>query len=113
HFLLPSNTSKPKTINECMPMIGARFYAQIDNSHVRGDNLENELAKELDCGRLFRLICKLDALLERPEHSINHAWSETGDRYILKLFRDFIFHSVGFDGEPILDIAHIVQCLNK
>ncbi|CAF1374330.1 unnamed protein product [Rotaria magnacalcarata] len=113
HFLLPSNTSKPKTINECMPMIGARFYAQIDNSHVRGDNLENELTKELDCDRLFRLICKLDALLERPEHSINHAWSETGDRYILKLFRDFIFHSVGFDGEPILDIAHIVQCLNK
>ena len=69
-----------------MPMIGARFYAQIDNLHVRGDILENELAKvsrlnaitrasphevfvvqELDCGRLFRLICKLDALLERPE----------------------------------------------
>ncbi|CAF0850932.1 unnamed protein product [Rotaria sordida] len=113
HFLLPSNTSKPKTINECMPMIGARFYAQIDNLHVRGDILENELAKELDCGRLFRLICKLDALLERPEHSMNQVWSETGDRYILKLFRDFVFHSVGFDGEPTLDIAHIAQCLNK
>lgn len=28
-----------------MPMIGARFYAQIDNSHVRGDLLENDLAK--------------------------------------------------------------------
>jgi len=44
---------------------------------------------------------------------MNQAWSETGDRYILKLFRDFVFHSVGFDGEPIVDIAHIVQCLNK
>jgi PAB-dependent poly(A)-specific ribonuclease subunit 3 len=113
HFLIPSNTLKVKHINECMPMIGARFYAQIDNLHVRGDILENDLAKELDCGRLFRLICKLDALLERPEYSMNQAWSETGDRYILKLFRDFVFHSVGFDGEPIVDIAHIVQCLNK
>ena len=28
-----------------MPMIGARFYAQIDHLHVRGDILENELAK--------------------------------------------------------------------
>ena len=28
-----------------MPMIGARFYAHIDNLHVRGDILENELAK--------------------------------------------------------------------
>ena len=42
--MLPSNTMKPKNINECMPMIGARFYAQIDNLHVRGDILENELA---------------------------------------------------------------------
>jgi len=45
HFLLPSNTLKAKSINECMPMIGARFYAHIDNLHVRGDILENELAK--------------------------------------------------------------------
>ena len=44
---------------------------------------------------------------------MNQAWSETGDRYILKLFRDFIFHSIGFEGEPIADMAHIVQCLNK
>jgi PAB-dependent poly(A)-specific ribonuclease subunit 3 len=46
-------------------------------------------------------------------HSMNQAWSETGDRYILKLFRDFVFHSIGFEGEPIIDMAHIVQCLNK
>ena len=44
---------------------------------------------------------------------MNQAWSETGDRYILKLFRDFVFHSIGFEGEPILDMAHVVQCLNK
>lgn len=44
---------------------------------------------------------------------MNQAWSETGDRYILKLFRDYVFHAVGFDGQPILDMAHIVQCLNK
>jgi len=113
HFLLPSNNLKPKNINECMPMIGARFYAHIDNLYVRGDILENELSKELDCSRLFRLICKLNTLLERPEHSMNQAWSETGDRYILKLFRDFIFHSIGFEGEPIVDMAHIIQCLNK
>jgi len=28
-----------------MPMIGARFYAHIDNLYVRGDILENELSK--------------------------------------------------------------------
>lgn len=40
-------------------------------------------------------------------------WSETGDRYMLKLFRDYLFHSVNDDGTPWLDHAHIVQCLNK
>lgn len=40
-------------------------------------------------------------------------WSETGDRYMLKLFRDYLFHSVSEDGRPWLDHAHIVQCLNK
>lgn len=40
-------------------------------------------------------------------------WSETGDRYMLKLFRDYLFHTVTEDGLPWLDHAHIVQCLNK
>ena len=37
-------------------------------------------------------------------------WSETGDRYMLKLFRDYIFHQVTANGN---DLSHIVQCLNK
>lgn len=41
------------------------------------------------------------------------AWSETGDRYMLKLFRDHLFHSVTADGRPWLNHAHIIQTLNK
>ena len=40
-------------------------------------------------------------------------WSETGDRYILKLFRDYVFHSTGADGSPVLDLSHVLTCLNK
>ncbi|CAD7695424.1 unnamed protein product [Ostreobium quekettii] len=40
-------------------------------------------------------------------------WSETGDRYLLKLFRDFVFHQSRKDGTPIIDWGHIVECLNK
>ncbi len=40
-------------------------------------------------------------------------WSETGDRYLLKLLRDYIFHQVYEDGSPVIDIAHVVECLNK
>ena len=45
--------------------------------------------------------------------SLNPAWAETGDRYILKLFRDYLFHQVSEDGRPWLDMSHVVQCLNK
>lgn len=56
-----------KNINDAMPMIGARFYTCLDNAYTRGDVIENELSKEVDNSRLFRLICKLNILLDRQE----------------------------------------------
>jgi hypothetical protein len=40
-------------------------------------------------------------------------WSETGDRYVLKLFRDYVFHQTHTDGAPALDAGHVVTALNK
>ena len=40
-------------------------------------------------------------------------WSETGDRYLLKLFRDYIFHQVTETGTAWVDFAHIVATLNR
>jgi hypothetical protein len=40
-------------------------------------------------------------------------WSETGDRYIVKLFRDHVFHSVDENGRPVVDLSHILTNLNK
>lgn len=45
--------------------------------------------------------------------NLDVTWSETGDRYMLKLFRDYLFHTVTESGQPWLDHAHIIQCLNK
>lgn len=36
-----------------------------------------------------------------------------GDRYLLKLFRDFVFHQVGDDGAPLLNWGHIAEALAK
>ncbi len=41
------------------------------------------------------------------------SWAETGDRYLLKLFRDYVFHQVYEDGAPVIDWGHVVECLNK
>ena len=44
---------------------------------------------------------------------LDPAWAETGDRYLLKLFRDYLFHQVTGNGAPWLDLSHIIQTLNK
>jgi PAB-dependent poly(A)-specific ribonuclease subunit 3 len=46
-------------------------------------------------------------------HNQPTAWSETGERYYLKLFRDYVFHQVDANGHPVVDLAHVISCLNK
>jgi hypothetical protein len=50
---------------------------------------------------------------EGRRFELDPRWSDTGDRYILKLFRDYVFHSISVDGSPILDLSHVLTCLNK
>lgn len=59
--------SRSKSINDAMSLIGPRFFNVLDNSYTRGDIIENDLSKEIENGRLFRLICKLNTVLERQE----------------------------------------------
>ncbi|GLG93496.1 PAN2-PAN3 deadenylation complex subunit PAN3 [Gryllus bimaculatus] len=63
---------QPKSVTDLMPMIGARFYTQLDAVQARADMLENELAKELENGRLCRLLVKLGTicLMSRDGQSI-------------------------------------------
>ena len=49
-----------------------------------------------------------------PSHPLQDTqWSETGDRYLLKLFRDFVFHQTDEAGAPLTDWGHVVEALNK
>lgn len=89
-----------RSINDLMPLIGARFYTVIDDVFTRGDRIEDELSTTLENGRLFRLMCKLGAV-ETNNSSNNY---ETGDLYLLKLYHDHLFRH---------DMSHIVQSLNK
>lgn len=50
-----------------MPMIGARFYTQLDALQNQCDMQEDGLAKELENGRLYRILVKLGSINERPE----------------------------------------------
>jgi len=62
-----SPNSQQCSLNNIMPMIGARFYAQLETLQSKADMLEHELSKECEAGRLFRLQAKLNTILERAE----------------------------------------------
>jgi hypothetical protein len=61
------------------------------------DGLHSLLRNEYENGRVLRLLLKLGFVNERPADASNPMlphWSETGDQYVLKLFRDHVFHQV-------------------
>ncbi|WFC97879.1 PAB-dependent poly(A)-specific ribonuclease subunit 3 [Malassezia yamatoensis] len=77
------------------------------------DLQEASMMRELENGRLVRLLCKLNIVQDRPEYEGNSQYTEHGDQYVLKLFRDMVFHPVDEHGRPVVDLSHILLHLNK
>ncbi|KAK5116412.1 hypothetical protein LTR62_007959 [Meristemomyces frigidus] len=111
-------------ISTLLTNISDKVVAALDSTLHSSDETTNQLTRELENGRLVRLLTKLNIILERPEppSSTNPtpptnlpstSWSETGDRYHLKLFRDYVFHQIDHEGRPVLNLGHIITCLNK
>jgi PAB-dependent poly(A)-specific ribonuclease subunit 3 len=86
---------------------------EVTTMYAVADGLETHLASEYDNGRLLKIMLKLGCVNERPEYQMNERWSETGDRYMLKLFRNYLFHQVDEEGAPVTDVGHMVHSLNK
>jgi PAB-dependent poly(A)-specific ribonuclease subunit 3 len=113
-LLLSGRAANINAVCAMVPM--EKWCDELDLSLAASDGLHAHLRTEYEAGRLLRLLVKLGMINERPEHSIAGArdWSETGDRYILKLFRDFLFHQTILDGSaPSVDAGHVIASLNK
>jgi len=102
-----------KTIQGLFETFGSKLVLEMDASLSAVDKLEGDLQSELENGRLVRLLCKFGFINERPEFDRDPRWSETGDRYIIKLFRDYVFHSVDESGNPVVNLSHVLTNLNK
>jgi PAB-dependent poly(A)-specific ribonuclease subunit 3 len=112
-LLTPQQPPTQKGIEEFIRGIATQVMTSFDQSQQRGDEMESMLMKELENGRIARLMMKLATVNERQEFDNDRAWSENGERYMLKLFRDYVFHQVDSNGNPVLDIGHMIRCLNK
>ena len=107
-------SSEPeKSVSYILGILGTRLLTHIDSIQQTSDQINQNLILQLENDRLFRLICKLGFINERPEYQNDPQWSETGDRYMVKLFRDYVFHGVDPDNYALLDLSHVVYNLNK
>ncbi|KAL1800979.1 hypothetical protein ACET3X_001321 [Alternaria dauci] len=125
----PSSPTTPapmqKDIDTFLGGIADQFASVFDSELHAQDTLTVNLGKELESSRLVRLLVKLNMINERPELDASQnmpgnsgpnpssVWAETGERYYLKLFRDYVFHQVDANGHPVTDLAHVLDCLNK
>lgn len=112
-LLSPPQQPNSKTIDDFVRGIAPHVMAALNSSLLANDTLTDVVTRELENGRAARLAMKLETITERHENEGDRAWSETGERFILKLFRDYVFHQVDAQGNPVLDIGHMLRCLNK
>ena len=109
--LLGIGNGKVDNIDDFLIGLESQLMSTLDSALHHDDELTSTLNRELENSRLVRLMTKFNFILERPEYS--HQWAETGERWPIKLFRDYVFHQVDAQGSPTLDLGHVIGCLNK
>lgn len=112
-WLYSAQQNSDRTIDQFINIISPQIIASLDAALHAEDTLHSELAREVENARLVRLLTKLNFVNERPEFEHDRQWAENGERFFLRLFRDYVFHQVDAQGHPVIDLAHVLSCLNK
>ena len=113
HFVHKLVHGEHLSITDALHELTPYLADEVGSALYHTDLLEAALMRELENGRLVRLLCKLNTVDQRPEYEREGPSNETGERYVLRLFRDMVFHAVDERGHPTLDLSHVLVHLNK
>ena len=113
-----------RVVQECMssPDVSADVLIAMSGSFIayKAEQLESaqdvlisELRKTVDVSRLNRMLVKICAVADRVHLLEDWRWSSTGDRYVVQLFRDYVFFQNDEAGRPFFDVGHVADCLAK
>jgi PAB-dependent poly(A)-specific ribonuclease subunit 3 len=78
----------PSILDVCRALAG-RVWDEWEHTSLSLNRTERALGAEFESGRMLRLMLKLGFVNERPEFGPNRRWAQSGDCYILTLFRDY------------------------
>ena len=79
----------PPNILDVCRALTARVWDEWEHTSMSLHHTERSLGAEFESGRMMRLLLKLGFVNERPEFGPNRRWAQSGDCYILSLFRDY------------------------
>lgn len=113
-----------KIVKECLtdPEVSAHGLVAMSGAFIayKAEQLESaqdvvisELRKNIDLTRLDRILVKMCAVADRVHLLEDWRWASTGDRYIVQLFRDYVFFQSDEAGRPFFDVGHVTDCLAK
>lgn len=112
-YLISDNGDSKKNIHDLTSHFYDKMFMVLESSQTYTEYMESVLSRELENGRLFRLVNKLNCIFGRIESRIDINWSESGTKFPIILFYDYVFHQVDSNGKPIMDLTHVLRCLNK
>lgn len=107
----PASPSYPTIDVVCAGMVEFTMR-EMEYLHGHTDALESSLEREMENGRLFRLLLKLEHTVHMPNFA-DPASLEAVHRHLLQLYTEHLFDQVRSDGETVVDLAHVVESLNK
>ncbi|EGV61407.1 hypothetical protein CANTEDRAFT_114886 [Yamadazyma tenuis ATCC 10573] len=89
--------------------LSKRSIKMINDLQKSQDYIESQLTNEVENARLFRLISKINFIVDSP-HLL---WKENEKVNLIKLFNDYIFHQHDESNRPIIDLSRVLIKLNK
>lgn len=96
-----------KDVERIDALLIPQIYRLADNALSQVDSLEDDLSKELENGRLVRLLSKLETVITEEDYN------PSSPNYVLTLFKAYVFQQKTPDNKPSLNLAHSLICLNK
>jgi PAB-dependent poly(A)-specific ribonuclease subunit 3 len=80
---------RPPSIIDICRATALHCFDEQDSVYHALDRTERALSSEYESGRALRILLKLNFISERPELGPNRRWAQSGDCYLLTLFRDY------------------------
>jgi len=108
-----TRSKTPPSITDLCRNLSGRIMDEMDHAELNMQRTERALGVEFEGGRMLQLLLKLSFANEQSEFDPNRQWAQSGDCYIVKLFRDFVFYQVDDDGNSDMDLGHVTMALAK